>query len=284
MSLVVKRTDASSYFPPGFEALERARLEAIPSIRYCGVNQPPPSEGDLCLLTNTHTQLSHWEALRPRVKLLLHPNSGHDNLTPGWPEVPLVLGNPIRAEAVAEWCLAALLQHGSWLRHHAIWPNSREWPRKLLHERSTLIIGVGHVGKLLAQKLPHASLYDPYQNHHADLYAGWQSVILAASLNEKNHHLLDEEFFSHCPSDFLLINPARGELVQESALRAFLARSPGARAYLDVHAQEPYPPHYWSSPQIIATPHLAGVWQGLIEAMLNYEAEVLKLYTTGQLT
>lgn len=283
MNLWVKRTNTSTYFPPGFEALERTRLQAVQGVSYLGVQEPVPASGDVCLLTNTHTELGRWEALRSRVKLILHPNSGHDNLTPGWPEVPLALGNVIRAQAVAEWALAALHQHAAWLRHHEHWPASRDWPRTLLSERRTLIVGHGHVGKLLARALPHARVLDPSQGFVADLHDGWQTVILAASLTSTSRGMLDTAFFSHAPPDFLLVNPARGELLDETALRLFLAAHPRARAYLDVHAREPYPAHYWSTPQVIATPHVAGVWQGLIEAMLDYEERTLQLFTTGRL-
>jgi D-3-phosphoglycerate dehydrogenase len=284
MSILVKRTDSSSYFPSGFEALERSKLESIPGVRYFGTGAELPPDGDICLLTNTHTKLASWEKVRARVKLVLHPNSGHDNLVPGWSEVPLVLGNPIRAQAVAEWCLSALYQHAAFLAHHPIWPATRDWHRPLLSDRRTLIVGHGHVGKILKAHLPEAFVYDPPAGMHVDLYSGFETVILAASLTDSSRNLLDAEFFSHAPHDLLVINPARGELIDEKALRDFLSTHPQARCYLDVHHTEPYPAHYWNTPQVIATPHIAGVWQGLIESMLAYEAEVLKLYMKGELT
>lgn len=285
--LIIKRTDSSSYFPPSFEDMERQALESIPGVSYVGAQQTPPSVGDICLLTNTHTRLSQWSHLRDRVVAILHPNSGYDNLLGElWPEATVVLGNPIRAQAVCEWTLSAFFQHRAQLTHVPEWPKSRDWNRALLAETKTLLIGRGHVGKrlhtqLVALGVP-VTVHDPWLGLTADLHQRWSTVILAASLNQENRHLIDRAFLAHQSDDFCLINPARGELVNETDLREYLAAHPRARAYLDVHVTEPYPENYWSLPQVVATPHVAGVWAGLTTAMIQYEAHAVRALVLGE--
>lgn len=282
-TLWVKRTDGSSYFPANFAAREKAALEAIPGVSYLGVEQAPPTQGALCLLTNTHTMLNKWEPLRERVAFVLHPNSGMDNLTrdlPAWAQTPVVLGNPIRAAAVAEWTLSALFQHFSPVLHHSVWPPTRQWDRSLLRSKRLLLVGHGPVGQIVEKALQGLGLsvhvHDPHLGLVSDLRAPWDVVILLASLNPESRHLVDEAFLKHAPETFVLVNPARAQLVDENALRVFLSKHPQARAYLDVHELEPYPPHYWSDcPGVVSTPHIAGVWDGLIQAMLDFEVEVV---------
>lgn len=266
--------------------MERRALKQIPGVSYCGTKEEPAAEGEIILLTNTHTRLKNWLHLRSRTAAILHPNSGYDNLlTDLWSEKSIVLGNPIRAKAVSEWTLAALLQQQSFLRHHSAWPADRTWSRQLISERKTLLIGRGHVGKILHTELVSmgipVTVHDPWLDMRVDLMQHWDTVILACSLNQENRGMISREFLSQQNDQFLLINPARGELVDEPALRDFLKQHPGARAYLDVHAQEPFTPHYWPATQVVATPHVAGVWGGLIQEMIHFEVQAVKAMTQG---
>ncbi len=262
--------------------MERQVMEGLTGVRYFGTGDPLPDSGEVVLITNTHTDLGRWTQLRPRTKAVIHPNSGFDNLIDAdWSEVPTLLGNEIRAEAVAQWTLAALLQNLIPVRHHSHWPKDRRWDRPLLSSLKVLVIGMGPVGSLISESLaalgatPQRS--DPYLGFELSLHQRFDVVILACSLNPSSRHLINEAFLAQQGDDFLLINPARGELVDEKALRDFFRRHPRARAVLDVHAQEPYPANYWSDwPQVIATPHVAGVSGGLIARMLEFEARALR--------
>ena len=283
--LWVKRTHSSSYFPPDFESQEKAALEALPGVHYLGTQDEVPAEGTLCLLTNTHTNLTPFLPVRDRVALILHPNSGHDNLNTdvaGF-KAPCVLGNPIRAQAVAQWIMGALMQHFTAIVPQRVWPRSRSWDRPLLSEKSILIVGLGEVGRKVFRALEALGatpdVHDPFLGPQRPEGKIWDVVILAASLNPTSENFINEAFLKSVSKDFILLNPARGEMVDERALRAHFKKHPQGRAYLDVHRKEPYAPSFWlDCPQVVATPHIAGVWTGLTDAMIKFEEETLLLW------
>ena len=57
----------------------------------------------------------------------------------------------------------------------------------------------------------------------------------------------------------MLVNPGRGELIDDDALLAALERGQIAQATLDVFRVEPLPPAhpYWAHPNVTVTPHIA---------------------------
>jgi phosphoglycerate dehydrogenase-like enzyme len=238
-----------------------------------------PLDGEVVLLTNTHTRLAQWSTLRPRTRFLLHPNSGFENLLPLW-DVPVVLGNAIRARAVADWALSCLLQHATPVRDHARWPRGRGWGRPRLQELRILVLGQGPVGVMIAQGLrglgAAPQIHDPHLQLSVPLTQAWDAVMVAASANPGNRGLVNDDMFSALAPGAVLVNPARAELVEHAGLTRWLQRDPAARAYLDVHPVEPFTDE--GHPQMIRTPHIAGVWQGLIEEMLRFERQVLEAW------
>lgn len=279
-TLWVKRTDSSSYFPPHFHEMESRALSSIPGIRYVGVNETLPDDGDVCLITNTHTRLEQWHSLRSRTRFILHPNSGFENLMPAWSDVPVVLGNDIRAQAVVEWTLACLFQHFSPIKSHSVWPKTRTWDRGLLRDQKILIVGAGPVGQRLLEVLTalgcKPEVHDPHLDKKSNLVQAWNAVLIAASVNPESRGLLNEPFFAQIATNAVIINGARAEIIAPQALEDFLRRNSDARAYLDVHEKEPFSPG--DHPQIIRTPHIAGVWHNLLEEMIQFEARVLKAW------
>ena len=72
------------------------------------------------------------------------------------------------------------------------------------------------------------------------------------------HHLFNDERFARCKPGIRLINTARGDLIDEQALRRAIENGNVAAAGLDVFEREP--PTDWALaqlPQVVATPHIA---------------------------
>ena len=136
------------------------------------------------------------------------------------------------------------------------------------------IAGFGRIGQEVAQRARafgmHVVTHDPFISAELAARAGVQLVSLeelCASADyislhlpatKDTRHLFDERLFKKCKPGLRLINTARGELVDEAALKQAIESGIVAGAGLDVFEHEP--PLDWSLaqlPQVIATPHIA---------------------------
>src|SRR5699024_11235638 len=84
-------------------------------------------------------------------------------------------------------------------------------------------------------------------------------VVLITPRNEGTHHLVDAEFLAQLPDNALVVNVARGKVVDTEALVAELS-SGRLHAALDVTDPEPLPPNHplWGTPNTLITAHLCG--------------------------
>lgn len=188
------------------------------------------------------------------------------------------------ALAVAEYVIAAVM-----MLRRASFQASREvargaWPRNRLsagHEiaGATLdLVGFGSIGQLtgrLARALGMRVIaHDPGlpADHPAwregavrveldRLLADADAVSLHVPLIDATRNLFDAARLSAMKRGAVLVNTARGGIVDELALADALRRGHLGGAALDVFAAEPLPaaPHFEDCPNLILTPHIAGV-------------------------
>jgi D-3-phosphoglycerate dehydrogenase len=92
------------------------------------------------------------------------------------------------------------------------------------------------------------------------LFAESDVVVLAAPLTEATRGIVNERTLALMPRGSILINVARGPLVDEPALVAALRSGHLAGAGVDVTAVEPLPVEspLWGEPNLIITPHVGG--------------------------
>jgi phosphoglycerate dehydrogenase-like enzyme len=146
------------------------------------------------------------------------------------------------------------------------------------------IIGCGHVGKDLV------GLLKPFEVrvlahdivHYAEFYAAngveavdmdtllAQSDIVTLHLpnHETTHNIIDQARISQIKPGSVLVNTARGGLVDEVAMKAALKSGHLAGIAFDVFAQEP--PHdaeLIAMPNVLATPHIGGSAEEAVLAM-----------------
>jgi D-3-phosphoglycerate dehydrogenase / 2-oxoglutarate reductase len=292
--MIIVRLDSSSYFSPGFSALERLELCSIrPEISYCPsfevfegsyLAQPPQ---EWMAITNSQSDLARIPASwLSKLRLVIHPNSGYDNFTPAFVDacpVPIIIGHEIRAQAVAEATLSCLFERFCLVQNQTSWSRDRQFPRKLLAHQHVQLIGYGHLGKILETSLrplvARISVFDPFKDLLSLNLLEANIVIVAASLNPTSQNLINAAFLEQLPTGFSLFNPARGALVNLEDLLYALDRDKEAYAYLDVFEKEPFPleklASYHSRGQLKTSSHIAGVFSGLENVLVSFEKRVL---------
>ncbi len=177
------------------------------------------------------------------------------------------------AHAVAEMTLAALLALCRGLLPANAALHAGRWEKRIgtgLAGSKVLLIGCGRIGKRVAGLLQAFGAivwaYDP-QVESNELPAGvakatsltdglvWADVI---SLHASGTGcILDAPAFDAMREGVLLLNSARGELVDEDALAAALESGKAGGAWFDAFAQEPYTGPLARFEHMLLTPHIA---------------------------
>ena len=150
-----------------------------------------------------------------------------------------------------------------------------EWPRvqgQLLAAQIVGIIGLGHIGRRVARLCQafdaRVIAYDPYIDPTSH---GVESVSLEKLITEANvislhlpygadtHHLLDAKTFARMKPGTIIINSARGGIVDETALDEALISGHLGMAALDVFEQEPYHGPLIGNDKAILTSHIGSL-------------------------
>jgi D-3-phosphoglycerate dehydrogenase len=287
MNVQVYRTGASSYQNSKFLTHEQRILEKIPGVKYINSLKETQKDVPFILITNTHTNIEEIpEVILDKTILMVHPNSGHDNFPIDFIEnakFPIILGNPIRSHAVTEYIMSCIFKEITSIPKHSHWPESRSWNRKLLRDQRVLILGNGHIGKILNESLKaltkEITIFDPYSNEqgvlnnwHEDIPTNQDILILAANSNHSNFHMVDKSFLSKLSPQNIIINPARGSLIKEEDLVQYLMKNQESKCYLDVFEQEPFKPgHLNDVANLNKTSHIAGVFEKLNHDIVSFE-------------
>jgi (S)-sulfolactate dehydrogenase len=227
-------------------------------------------------------------ACAPQLRVVGRLGVGLDNI-----DVPACAGRAIsvipatgaNALAVAEYVIATamVLLRGSYLSSGAV--AAGEWPRTALSEgresagKTLGLVGFGGIGRLtarLAQALGMRVLaYDPMLAADAPVWAetgvacasldhllaGADAVSLHVPLTDATRGLMNTARIDAMKAGAVLINTARGGIVDEAALAQALRRGHLAGAALDVFEREPLAAGspLAGVPNLILTPHIGGV-------------------------
>ncbi|HEY1226420.1 MAG TPA: NAD(P)-dependent oxidoreductase, partial [Ramlibacter sp.] len=112
--------------------------------------------------------------------------------------------------------------------------------------------------------------------------ADW--LLLACPLNAQTRGMVDAAALALLPAHAGFVNVSRGEIVDEPALVAALREGRLAGANLDVFAQEPLPAGspLWTMPNVIATPHSAGLSGGNAARVQEMFLDNLRRWAAGE--
>jgi lactate dehydrogenase-like 2-hydroxyacid dehydrogenase len=115
------------------------------------------------------------------------------------------------------------------------------------------------------------------------LASGSDILVVAARAEAANRGLISAEVIEAVGPQGLIVNVARGQLIDEDALIAALKAGRLGRAALDVFAQEPTPPERWAEvPNTVLTPHTAGGTTDSIPRMVAQAVENVRLFLAGE--
>lgn len=142
------------------------------------------------------------------------------------------------------------------------------------------VAGVNRTGRPVAE----ADVMYPVERLHAAL-ADADVILIAAPSTPETRRMIGRAELAVCKPDALLINVARGDLVDSDALLAALRAGKIGGAGLDVTDPEPLPQGHplWAEPNVIITPHLGGAASpAYMERLARHVAENAARFAAGE--
>ena len=219
-----------------------------------------------------------WEGKLPDGVLLSNARGAHGGST---------------AELATAGLLAVYRQVPQFLADQA----AHRWNQHMtdtLYGKRVLVLGAGDLGQnLRAQLEPFgatATLVGRSARagvHAFDevpvLLGQHDAVVLMVPFSEQTRHLVDAAFLARMPDQAVLVNVARGPVVDTGALAAELTAG-RLRAVLDVTDPEPLPPDHplWDAPGLLIFPHVGGNTFGMNDRAWRVAAEQIAAFTAGQ--
>jgi glyoxylate reductase len=146
------------------------------------------------------------------------------------------------------------------------------WLGKDVHGATLALVGAGRIGEAVARRAAGFSMPVLRVGRGDDLHAALAQadvVSLHAPLTAATRHLIDAAALAACKPGAILVNTARGGIVDQVALAAALRSGHLAGAALDVTDPEPLPPDdpLLQAPNLLVVPHIGSATVGARERM-----------------
>lgn len=216
--------------------------------------------------------------------------------------VTVTPGSLVRPMASAAVALVLALSHRLVRRHELTregrWAEGRfDLMGAGLTERTLGIVGYGRIGREVARllwpwemRVLVAQRSDPQDTavQHVpleELLAEADVVVLACPLTPGTHHLLDARRLALMKPEALLINVARGPIVEQGALVEALHAGRLAGAGLDVFEREPVAADdpILDAPNVVLAPHALGYWEDLFRGCVRETCSALLAVAVGRI-
>ena len=254
------------------------------------------ADSDLLFTSKVQITRSVMEQV-PNLKYIGITATGHNNVDlKAASDLGIAVTNvPAYAtDAVAQHTMALILELTNQVGLHNESVQSGEWensidfcywkkPISLLAGKSIGIIGYGQIGRKVAQIAEAFGMTVNVYSKGRQAAATSDYVSLHCPLTKENRHMINAEFLSEMKPGSVLINTARGGLVDEAALAEALKSGHLAGAGLDVLENEP---PMADCPLIgiencIITPHNAWAPKEMREMVIDVLAENLASWIDG---
>ena len=242
----------------------------------------------------------------PKLALIANISVGYDGVDVPWCRargIEVTHADGLNAEDVADHAVGLLI--ASWrnivegdrhVREGRWTPDDRMGPRPALKGRKVGVVGMGHIGQACATRVeafglqvawwgpnPKPDLPWPRADSLVALAQESDILIVACRADASNRNLISAEVIESLGPRGLLVNVARGSVVDEDALIAALKDKRLGRAALDVFWQEPTPAARWADvPNVVLSPHSAGGTLESIPKMIGQALENLRRHFAGE--
>jgi len=261
--------------------------------------------GEIEVLLALRPPRGHWAGAR-KLELLQTAGAGVDAVLPA-PDLPASVricnGRGIHGPQMSEYALAMMLHFARRMPRNAEQQRERLWKMyapSLLAGATCGILGMGAIGEAVAQKAKAFGMHvlgvqrTPKPCEHADevLGTGETARVLAESdyvvvilpLTPETRGSLGREMLEHMKPEAVLVNMARGGIVDEAALADLLRDGSLRGAALDVFEEEPLPAEspLWEIPNLVVTPHVAGFSRDYLPDVFEIFADNVRRLERGE--
>ena len=257
-----------------------------------------------------------WPHLKG-VRVVQAPWAGVDLLRHVFPpEVILCDARGVHDIPTAEWAVAAVLAMQKYLPFYVEMQSQGDWAQRLqareiyrlshggetnspalvdeVADNTILIVGYGSIGQAIEARLapfgPRFLRVARSARHGVEpvskldeLLGLADIVVLSIPLTSETRHLLDAKRLARMKPGALLVNAARGAIVDPEALLEALNER-RIRAAIDVTDPEPLPLGHplWKAPNLLVTPHVAGDSAKFMKRMFTLASAQAERFARGE--
>lgn len=261
------------------DALHQALTEALPEVPiWIYPEIPDPAQVQFAVVWR---QPAGSVASLPQLRALQSFGAGVDNILAdaSLPNLPLArIVDPDLTASMIRYVDTMLGYYRLRLEQFSAQQAQAVWKPKSVRSISTVtVLGLGELGLAVAQHLAAQGIqvngWSRSAKHIEGIHcfsgeAGLEQalshadvVVVLLPLTPETENLLDARRLGYCKPTAVLINVARGALIDDQALLQQLNEDRLAAACLDVFRQEPLPSDhpFWQHPRIQITPHISAV-------------------------
>ena len=241
----------------------------------------------------------------PKLEIVANLGVGYDNLDARWAgDHGIVVTNTpdVLTDEVADLAMGLLLatvreipQADRYLRQGS-WSRSPYRLTATLRGRTMGVVGLGRIGKAIAARAEAFGVRVLYHGRRSqdgvrygyhgalvELARASDILMVVAPGGAETRRMIDRDVLKALGPAGVLVNVARGSLVDENALIEALAQGDILAAGLDVYANEPHvPPELISMDNVVLLPHVGSASRATREAMGRLVVDNLRSWAAGR--
>lgn len=240
----------------------------------------------------------------PALRMIACFTSGHDGIDVDWCRargLPVSHAPGVNHEDVADHALGLILAArrqitaGDRALRAGGWTPDSKLITPSLNGQRLGVVGLGAIGEAVARRAEAMRMtvrwWGPREKHSVwpraeslmDLARDSDILVVACKADDSNRGLISRPVLEALGPQGLLVNVARGQLVDEEALIAALRDGRLGQAALDVFETEPTEAARWADvPHTVLTPHTAGATTEAVQGMLMLLVRNLRAGLAGE--